>query len=424
MSEIREKLGIAKIAFTNMDINIDAKKVISSIFDIIEEDKENIIKANEIDVKNDNGFGLDFNIIHRIQSEVSETQDSYRKVISMFKNENNYFEGKQTDNLGTICLIYSGNTYCMLELIIKSILTHNSIIITSDSNYMKATNELIIILVQRILESYKLDKNLIQLLYTTNFEELLQNSTSINKVIAIGNKDLQEKVKKISRIEVICNGYDNYDIYIEDNTNLKFVQEIIANTKNINIYVKTGIKVQFDDYMEVQDLDEAIAQINSNTSGYSASIFTDNGKNASNFLREVKTENISVNSSPLMKTTLKFDLNYLLLEKTMLYPYIFAEGDEKSKFEFATEEKIIEDKKNNEYNQKIEKLTKESEEIKKISELKLKQKEIELNDLKRQLSESQTVANKYMNVFRKSFLSRFFGKIKKEEIERDTKMLP
>ena len=77
---------------------------------------------------------------------------------------------------------------------------------------MKGTNELIIILIRRILEAYSIDKNLIQVLYTTRYEELLINSASINKVIAIGNKNFQDKVKELSKVEVITKGYDNYDI--------------------------------------------------------------------------------------------------------------------------------------------------------------------------------------------------------------------
>ena len=50
--------------------------------------------------------------------------------------------------------------------------------------------------------------------------------------------------------------------------------------KNIDIYVKTGVEVPFEEYIEVEDIDEAIAQINFNTSGYSSSIFTDNNQNA------------------------------------------------------------------------------------------------------------------------------------------------
>ena len=48
---------------------------------------------------------------------------------------------------------------------------------------------------------------------------------------------------------------------------------------------------------------------------------------------------------------------------------------------------------------------------------------MEINNLKRQLDESHNIVNKYINIFRKSFFTRFFGKIKKDEIESDSKLL-
>ena len=347
MDNIREILGNATMAYTNMDRNIDGKKVVQNIFEILKESKESVEKANKIDVKNNNGFKINFDMLQKLNNEVNVIEDLYRKVISMNKNGNNYLEGKQTDNLGTICLVYDGNTYCLLELVIKAILTHNSIIITSESDYMKATNELILILIQRILEAYNIDKNLVQLLYTSRIEELLSNSVSINKVFAIGNKSFQDRIRKVSKVQVISKGYNYYDLYIEDLKNLTFIQKIVKEEENIDIYVKSGLKVPFEDYIEVEDIDEAIAQINFNTSGYSSSIFTDNNNNASMFLREVKADNVSVNSSPLIENIVDVDVNLLLTKKNMFYPNPLAEGTGKNKFEFPTAKAILEKNKKN-----------------------------------------------------------------------------
>lgn len=430
MDNIREILGNATMAYTNMDANIDGKNVAKNIFELLDESKENIEKANKIDVKNDNGFKINFDMFQKLKKEINNIEDIYRKVISMNKNENNYIVGKQSDNLGTICLVYDGNTYCLLELVLKAILTHNSIIITSESDYMKATNELIVILIQRILEAYNIDKNLIQILYTSRVEELLSNSTSINKVIAIGNRNFQNKIIKISKVEVISKGYNYFDLYIEDLTNLPFIKKIIKEEENIDIYVKRGFKVPFEDYIEVEDIDEAIAQINFNTSGYSSSIFTDNNQNASAFLREVKTDNVSVNSSPLIENIVDVDINLLLTKKNMLYPNPLAEGTSKNRFEFPTSKAILEKNRNREEQAIIEEMQKEKSELKASSEQlqkqakeQLQQKETEVNDLKRQLYESQSLTNKYMNIFRKSFFCRLFSGLKKEDIENDTKLL-
>lgn len=419
MESIREILGNSIMAYTNMDANIDGKKVAQDVFNLLKENKENIEKANSIDIKNNNGFKINFDMFQKLNKEIDSVQDVYRKVISMNKNENNYMKGTQTDNLGTICLVYEGNTYCLLELAIKAIITHNSLIITSEVDYMKATNELIVILIQRVLEAYNIDKNLVQIIYTSKIEDLLQNSTSINKVFAIGNRNLQNKIKDASKVEVVCKGYNYFDIYIEDLTHITFIKKIIEENTNIDIYVKRGLNIPFEDYIEVTDLDEAIAQINFNTSGYSSSIFTDNSPNASMFLREIKTDNISVNSSPLIENNIDIDINLLLSKKNMFYPNPLAESTGKNKIEFPTAKAILEQNKTREENVKIE----EIQQLQKQTKTQLEQKEMEVNDLKRQLYESQSLANKYMNIFRKSFFSRLFGGLKKEDIENDTKML-
>ena len=430
MDNIREILGNVTMAYTNMDANIDGKKVAQNIFELLDENKESIEKANKIDVKNNNGFKINFDMFQKLNNEINSINDVYRKVISMNQNENNYLEGKQTDNLGTICLVYDGNTYCLLELVLKAILTHNSIIITSESDYMKATNELIVILIQRILEAYNIDRNLVQMLYTSRIEELLLNSTSINKVFAIGNKSFQDRIRKASKVEVISKGYNYFDLYIEDLTNLTFIKKIVKEEENIDIYVKSGLKVPFDDYIEVEDIDEATAQINFNTSGYSSSIFTDNNQNASVFLREVKADNVSVNSSPLIESIVDVDINLLLSRKNMFYPNPLAEGTGKNKFEFPTAKAILEKNKNRAEQAMIEEMQKEnsklkanSEQLQKQAKIQLDQKEMEVKDLKRQLYESQSLANKYMNIFRKSFFSRLFSGLRKEDIENDTKLL-
>lgn len=412
MDKIREVLSNATMAHTNMDISINAKDVVNSILGIIKENTENIENANKIDVKSKNGFGLDFEMIQKIETNLENTEDLYRKVISLNKNDNNYLQGRQTDNLGNICVVYDGNTYCLIELVLKSILTHNAIIFVSEADYMKATNELILILIQRILEAYKIDKNLVQILYTSQIENLLSNNISINQVIVIGSRQYQNKIKKLANTNVIGNGYSNFDIYIEDETKLKFITKLLKQNKEIDIYVKNGIEVPFEDYIQVEDIDEAIAQINYNTSGYSTSIFTNNPENASQFLREIKSDNVAVNSSPIINEPLKLDVNKIITIKNMLYPNPLKEAEEQKKVEFPTARTILEKEKEKKQEKIIQSVKQENE-----------QKEKEIEELKRQLQESQTLANKYMGIFRKSFFSRVFGKLKKEELEKDTKLL-
>lgn len=430
LDDFRKILGNAKMAYMTINPDIDCKNVVKSIFELLEENFDNIKRANEIDIKNNNGFKIELNLFQQLKNNILKLDDLYRKVIYMNKLDSNYIEGKQTDNLGTISLIYDGNTYCLLDVVLKAILTHNSIIICSDSNYMNATNELIVILIKRILDAYKIDKNLIQILYTSRFGELLSNSVSINKVIVIGDKRLQENIKNISKIETICFGYDNYDIYIEDETNIELIHKILNNNSNVDVYVKSGISIEMDNVIEVLDIDEAIAQINYNTSGYSSSIFTNNPQNGAQFLREVNTKNVSVNSSPLIEGLIDLDINLLICTKKMIYPSPLSNNLKNNRIEFPTLKGLIKDNIIEENDEELRKLQKENlnlqqnnKKIEEVASEKIKQKDEEIKNLQKQLEESQKMAKKYINIFKNSFLSRLFGKLTKKEIEKDIKLL-
>ena len=90
---------------------------------------------------------------------------------------------------------------------------------------------------------------------------------------------------------------------------------------------------------------------------------------------------------------------------------------ENNKFKFPTMKAILEKNKEKE-------IQKENcEQLRKKLKTQLEQKDLEINDLKRQLSESQNLANKYINAFKKSFFSRLFSGLSKKDIENDNKLI-
>ena len=308
----RTILGNATIAYMDMDDNIDVSQVIKDIFIKLMDAKDDIIKANKIDIKNNNGFKLDFDFIKDIDKKLMCIKNPYKKV------ENDCDKFIINDSLGTICTIYNGNTYYLIELALKSILTRNSMIFVSNVDYMDFTNRLILILIKNVLEKYRIDKNLIQLLYVNEFDSLLSNSVSINRVFVIGDRGFQHKVKIASDIDVITFGINHYDVYIENIDDVLLVEKLLKlNYCDIDIYVKTGSDLQFDDFTEVQDIDEVICQINCNTAGFSSVIFTDSGYSASYFVNNVKTDNIYVNMLPNGRD-LDFNLNLFFKKKKII----------------------------------------------------------------------------------------------------------
>ncbi len=327
MINIRQLLNNSIMAREKMDLNLDAKNIVKQWFEQIDKNKDAIIKINSIDVRNDNGFTLDFDIINAMKDRLLSIGDQYRKIISMQKDDaNHYIVGKQQDSLGTILLAYDNNVYTMIEFVAKCILSHNSLIVSSDNEYMKLTNEVFVNLMHDVLKAYEYSEEFIQIYYTKDFSELLYNNTSINKVFACGNADFQRMIVSKSRIPVQCIGYDNYELYLEDNTNLDMVRKIVGSSNKVDVYAKEGIDTGDIDAIIVSDLDEAIARINYNGSGFSTSIFTNSGEDGAKFLREVKSSNIGVNSSPLKNTYNSVDIASLVTVKNMYYPSPLTEG--------------------------------------------------------------------------------------------------
>ena len=69
--------------------------------------------------------------------------------------------GKQIFDTGNVVIIYDGNTYVLIEMILRNLLAFNTMIFSCD-NYMCGTNQLIVQIMQTILEKNSISKYLIQ----------------------------------------------------------------------------------------------------------------------------------------------------------------------------------------------------------------------------------------------------------------------
>lgn len=93
---------------------------------------------------------------------------------------------------------------------------------------------------------------------------------------------------------------------------------------SINVYLNNDTKLEIDNAIMVDSLDEAISYINYNGSHYSTAIFTSSGDNASKFIREVHSKMVTVNTSPTIERICDVKQNDLVNEKTIVYPLSFV----------------------------------------------------------------------------------------------------
>ena len=300
----------------SLDINkllTDIKESLDKTFNVLEE-------ANKIDIKNNNGFKIELSVLDNIINHCLDEDLVYGKVIdSIRNNEKKYYYGKEIESLGTVCLIFDGNPYTLLELILRNLIVNNSLVI-SYNGYMYGTNNYIVETIKNVLTHNQMDPNQINTYLNDDIYQVLKYYTSFALVIGIGNRELQNNVLKETHNKVITSGYEHYDLYIESLNNLDFIKDFIKLSSNITIYYQEDLNIDLPNAIPVTDIDEAIYNINLNGSLYSSSIFTDNKDNAHTFIKEVKSKQVLVNTSPLANRLLDIKQNNLCIEKTIIYP--------------------------------------------------------------------------------------------------------
>lgn len=320
--------NIDKVISNALSVNKDElasniKNIFTELRDSINMNRDLIIKSNNIDLEKGNGIPIDFEIINNIFNNILDENIFFGDVILMEKNENdNTIHGKQVMDTGNVLVINNGNPFIIFELAIRNIIAGNTSIFLNDG-YMYATNKILIGIIQSVLERKKFSKYFVQLYIDNDYNDALNNFANIDLVICIGNHEQQLNILKNSKIKTIVSGYENFDIYIEDTNNIDFINKINSLGLNIQYYVRSDLGINLDNTIILDDIDEAIAQINYNGSRFCSSIFTDSVDNASRFIREVKSKTVTVNTSPTIERIMDIKQTDLTIEKTIVYPMEF-----------------------------------------------------------------------------------------------------
>lgn len=311
------------LSINKVDLKQNLKQVITQLKKAFESNKDVILQTNAIDKKNNNGFIIDFEIINNIFENLKNENIIYGNVtLSQKDDDKKLIYGKQIMDCGNVVVINDGNPYVIIEMTIRNILAGNTTIF-SNNGYMFGSNKLLIQIIQSVLEQFNISKNLVQIYVSESFEEILSNYANIDLVVCVGNHHLQSLISKISRNRTIYSGYENFDLYIENIENLEFLNKVVNTGLNIQLYINKKTNFDYANAILIDDIEEAIAQINYNGSRYSTSIFTTSTENASRFVREVKSNIVTVNTSPTIERLFDIKQIDLVNERTIIYPFNF-----------------------------------------------------------------------------------------------------
>lgn len=318
---VKNIINNAIIANRNNKYNYE-KELVSNFARAIRENIKLFESTNEIDLNNNNGFRLDNNLIDKILKKYENTEPLIKSKDKISLMDNQLLNSKLYTKLGVVLVMFDGNTYTMLEMILLGLLTHNTMIFAYNG-YMGGTNGLLINMVQTILEKGNLKKEMFQHSVTLRSNEFFDNFKSINKTVIIGNNEFINKYLKECTTETIVSGYQNYDIYIDSLKDIEFIKKILMKKLSVNIYINSNLKIKAENAIFVEDIDEAITYINYNSSKYCSSIFTENNDNASKFIDNINSKYVMVNTSPTIEQSLDISQEDLLKEKNIMIPNIY-----------------------------------------------------------------------------------------------------
>lgn len=318
-----DKIISNALSVNKEELTSDIKNIFNELKDAINMNRDLIIEANNIDLEKGNGIPIDFEVINNIFNNILDENIFFGDVVLMEKNDDDkIIYGKQVMDTGNVLVVNDGNPFVIFELAIRNIIAGNTSIFLNDG-YMYATNKVLIGIIQSIFERKKLSKYFVQLYIDNDYNDALKNFANIDLVICVGSHEEQLNILKNSKVKTIVSGYENFDIYIEDTNNIEFINKINSLGLNIQYYVRNDVDIQLPNSIIVDDIDEAIAQINYNGSRFSTSIFTDSRENAIKFIRDIKSKTVTVNTSPTIERIMDIKQTDLTIEKTIVYPMEF-----------------------------------------------------------------------------------------------------
>ena len=312
------------------------------IADMLEENIEKIVSANNVDIENGRQNGLNDGLIDRLMlnaDRIKAMADGARQVASL------------PDPCGRVLSEYKKDN----GLLIKKITVPLGVI---DSNTALAD------IMREALAKAGLPQDVIQLVGDTSRQsskDMMHMNEYLDCLIPRGGKGLIKAVVENSTVPVIETGSGNCHIYVDESADINMAANIIFNAKTQRISVcnaceslvinskiidkalpviakklkEKDVEIRGDEraqkacslvvpatdedfateYLDyiisvktVDTVDEAIAHINANSTGHSEAIITQNTENAEKFLKCIDSSSVYVNASTRFTDGAEFGL--------------------------------------------------------------------------------------------------------------------
>lgn len=231
----------AKLAIASLS-DLDKKKLIYALADVIKANSAEIIKENlkdlvklpDTDPKKDRLL-LDESRIQGLADsliDVANLPDPTNQILSTKTLDNGLFVQKKTVPIGIVGVIYESRPNVTIDVASLCIRSGNVCLLRGGQDAFH-TNTCIVSLIQKVLIAQGLDKNVVQQLPADRkyILEILQAEKYIDVIIPRGSNQLIEFVRKNALVPVIETGAGVCHTYVEKTAKLEPAATIVLNAK-------------------------------------------------------------------------------------------------------------------------------------------------------------------------------------------------
>lgn len=239
-AKAKEAARVLSVAGSKKDL------ALNSIADALIEHKDEIIKANNIDIAYGKEIGLTPSLIDRLtlgEDRIKGMADGVRKVSSLPDPIGNVISGNTLPNgltvtrvkvpLGVIGIIFEARPNVTADAASLCLKAGNAVILRGGKEAINS-NKAIAKIMRDAVEKVGLPKDSIQLIEDTTRQsstELMQLSDYLDVLIPRGGAGLIKAVVENSKVPVIETGVGNCHVYVDKYADIDMASEIIFNAK-------------------------------------------------------------------------------------------------------------------------------------------------------------------------------------------------
>ena len=362
-------IGLGKCAKVDQVTLADAStalknKALTAISEALLEKKDDIIKANSLDLANGKANGMSESLLDRLaltEARIKDIANSVLEIVALPDPVGVVKSGSTRPNglniekvavpMGTIAVIYEARPNVTIDAAALCLKSGNAVILRGGKEAINS-NIATANIMRQAIESVGLDKNCIQLVEDTSRETanaLMKLNGYIDVLIPRGGAGLINSVVQNATVPVIETGVGNCHIYVDKTADIDMAVDIIYNAKtsrpsvcnaaeslvihkDIAAQALPAIKSKLDEknvelcgdeyagniisiapateedwgkeYLDykmsiktVDNVEEAIAHINTYSTGHSEAIITNDYNSAQKFTKLVNSSAVYVNAS-------------------------------------------------------------------------------------------------------------------------------